>query len=178
MCFVYFSTFFPDLLDIVKPRLKNPPDHLFLRWHHQPITEYKVMCLTIHCQLLHTLAHNRIAYYLLSILPPVLSNANSDCTLCQKCSSSAYMKAMVRASVCGEWRWMARHMVYAACFWFYHVCNCMICTHFLSPKAYYDTMLYFSSASILNKLSCLRSDINIRYTCVLLMEFCPTLKIK
>ena len=51
----------PDFLgDIAKPRLQKNPDHLFLRWHHQPITKDKVMCLTIQCQSPQALAHNCI----------------------------------------------------------------------------------------------------------------------
>ena len=57
---------------------KNPPDPLCPRWHHQPISIDKVMCLTIHCQLLHALAHNSIAFFN-TTLPHSLSNANSHC---------------------------------------------------------------------------------------------------
>ena len=45
--FKHFSWF---CFDIAKPHLQqNPHDHLFWRWHHQPISIDKVMCLTIHC---------------------------------------------------------------------------------------------------------------------------------
>ena len=46
--------------------------------HHQPISIDKVMCLAIHCQLLHALAHNSIAFFN-TILPHSLSLANRHC---------------------------------------------------------------------------------------------------
>ena len=68
ICFVYY---FLSLiyLDIAKPRLqKNPPDPLCQRWHHQPISIDKVMCLPfiVNCymHLLTRALHFSIQYYL------------------------------------------------------------------------------------------------------------------
>ena len=56
-----FKHFFQIFLDIANPHLQKFLLILF-SWHHQPATKDKVMCLTVHCQLLlHALAHDSIA---------------------------------------------------------------------------------------------------------------------
>ena len=118
-----FIIFFPlNYLDTAKPRLqKNPPHPLCRRWHHQPISIDKVMCLTIHCQLLHALAHNSIAFFN-TILPHSLSNANSHCyarnvpampTCTWKVGWDGIVWKPVMqlwASGSGDWQWMVRHI--------------------------------------------------------------------
>ena len=107
-------------LDIAKPRLqKNRPDPLCPRWQHQPISIEKVMCLTIHRQLLHALAHNSIAFFN-TILPHSLSNANSHCYARNVPAMSAGKEGwevivwkpvmQLWASACGDWQWMVRHI--------------------------------------------------------------------
>ena len=77
------------------------------------------MCLTIHCQLLHALAHNSIAFFN-TILPHSLSNANSHCYARNVPAMSAGKEGWERivsksvmqlwAIAYGDWQWMVRHI--------------------------------------------------------------------
>ena len=120
----YILKHFPYFLEIAKPRLqknppdkkekkkkeKNPPDHLFLRWHHQPITCALPFIVNCYMHLLPIASH-------FSTIPPNLSNANSDCSVRNVPAMPTKSKRVLWqpvmqlwASACGDWHWMARHI--------------------------------------------------------------------
>ena len=86
----------------------------FLRWHHQPSSIDRVMCLAIHCQSLQALAYNCITgFHTIPSHPSLLehfwySNDLAFERLWGK--NNLYRNAMLFwESACSNWQWIVRH---------------------------------------------------------------------